>query len=46
MIEGTNVLVVDDNDSIITVLSDFFALNGCNVYGATTGKKAIELISV
>lgn len=44
MIEGTNVLVVDDNDSIITVLSDFFALNGCNVYSATTGKKAIELI--
>ena len=44
MIEGTNVLVVDDNENIISILSDFFSLNGCNVYEATSGKKAIELI--
>jgi len=44
MIDGTNVLVVDDNDNIVSILSDFFTLNGCNVYEATTGNKAIELI--
>lgn len=44
MIDGTNVLVVDDNESVISILSDFFSLNGCNVHEATTGKEAIEVI--
>lgn len=44
MIEGTNILIVDDNNDITCILSDFFLLNDCNVYTAQTGKKAIELI--
>ncbi|MCX5815089.1 MAG: response regulator [Proteobacteria bacterium] len=44
MIEGTNILIVDDNNDITCILSDFFLLNDCNVYTAPTGKKAIELI--
>jgi response regulator RpfG family c-di-GMP phosphodiesterase len=45
MIEGTNIMIVDDNDDITCILSDFFLLNDCNVYTAPTGKKAIELLS-
>jgi CheY-like chemotaxis protein len=44
MIEGTNIMIVDDNDDITCILSDFFLLNDCNVYTAPTGKKAIELL--
>ncbi|MCX5806291.1 MAG: response regulator [Proteobacteria bacterium] len=45
MIEGSKILVVDDNVDIIDALSDFLTLNGCSVFTAPTGKKAIELLN-
>ena len=45
MIDGSNILLVDDNVDIINALSDFLALNGCNVHVAPTGKKALELLN-
>ena len=44
MIDGSNILLVDDNADIINALSDFLTLNGCNVFTAPTGKKAIEIL--
>ena len=45
MIEGSKILLVDDNADIIDAMSDFLTLNGCNVYVAPTGKKAMELLN-
>ncbi len=45
MIDGSKILLVDDNVDIINALSDFLTLNGCNVLVAPTGKKAMELLS-
>jgi response regulator RpfG family c-di-GMP phosphodiesterase len=45
MIDGSKILLVDDNIDIINALSDFLTLNGCNVLVASTGKKALELLS-
>jgi len=44
MIEGSKILVVDDNPDIVEVLSDFLTLNSCEVYSASTGKEAIEAL--
>ena len=45
MIEGSKILLVDDNVDIIDALSDFLTLNGCSVLVAPTGKKAMELLT-
>jgi response regulator RpfG family c-di-GMP phosphodiesterase len=45
MIEGSKVLLVDDNREIIDILTDFLTLNGCKIYKAFTGKEALELLS-
>jgi response regulator RpfG family c-di-GMP phosphodiesterase len=45
MIEGSKVLLVDDNVEIIDILTDFLTLNGCRIYKASTGKEALEVLS-
>ena len=45
MIEGSKVLLVDDNVEIISILTDFLTLNGCKIYKASTGKEALEVLS-
>jgi len=45
MIEGSKILLVDDNADIIDAISDFLTLNGCSVLAASTGKKAMELLN-
>jgi len=45
MIEGSKVLLVDDNKEIIDILTDFLTLNGCKIYKASTGKEALEVLS-
>ena len=44
MIEGSKVLLVDDNVEIIDILTDFLTLNGCRIYKASTGKEALEVL--
>ena len=44
MLEGTKILVVDDNPDVITILSDFLEFNGCEVSKATCGKEAVEVL--
>lgn len=44
MIEGATVLIVDDSQEIVNIISDFLTLNGCNVYKAATGRQALEII--
>jgi response regulator RpfG family c-di-GMP phosphodiesterase len=44
MIEGSKILLVDDNVDIIDALSDFLTLNGCNVLVAPTGREAMEIL--
>ncbi len=45
MIEGSKVLLVDDNKEIIEILTDFLTLNGCNIFKASTGKEALEVLN-
>lgn len=45
MIEGSKVLLVDDNKEIVDILTDFLTLNGCKIYKASTGKEALEVLS-
>jgi response regulator RpfG family c-di-GMP phosphodiesterase len=45
MIEGSKILLVDDSPEIIQLISDFLAPYNCEVYRASTGKQAIELLS-
>ncbi len=45
MIEGSKILLVDDSPDIIQLISDFLAPYGCEVYKASTGKQAIDLLS-
>jgi len=45
MIEGSKVLLVDDNREIIDILTDFLTLNGCKIFKASTGKEALEVLS-
>lgn len=44
MLEGTKILVVDDNPEVINILGDFLGLNGCEIYKATCGKEALEML--
>lgn len=44
MIEESKILLVDDNNEIVEVLSDFFAVNGCKTYTASTGREALEVL--
>jgi response regulator RpfG family c-di-GMP phosphodiesterase len=45
MIEGSKILLVDDSPEIIQLLSDFLTPYNCEVYKASTGKEAIDLLS-
>ena len=45
MIEGSKILLVDDSPDIIQLISDFLAPYSCEVYKASTGKQAIDLLS-
>lgn len=42
--QGTRILVVDDNPDIIALLRDFLDLNGCEIYNATCGAEALETL--
>ncbi|OPY79034.1 MAG: Cyclic di-GMP phosphodiesterase response regulator RpfG [Syntrophorhabdus sp. PtaU1.Bin153] len=44
MIEGSKVLLVDDNGEIVDILTDFLSMNGCVIYSASTGKEALEAL--
>lgn len=44
MIEELGVLLVDDNNEIVEVLSDFLEVNGCRPYTAATGREALEIL--
>ena len=44
MLEGTKILVVDDNPEVINILGDFLGLNGCEIYKATCGREALEML--
>jgi response regulator RpfG family c-di-GMP phosphodiesterase len=46
MIEGSHILLVDDSPEVIRLLSDFLYPYKCDVYAATNGKEAIELLAV
>jgi response regulator RpfG family c-di-GMP phosphodiesterase len=45
MIEGSKILLVDDSPDIIQLVSDFLAPYSCEVYKASTGKQAIDVLS-
>jgi response regulator RpfG family c-di-GMP phosphodiesterase len=45
MIEGSKILLVDDSPDIIQLVSDFLAPYSCEVYKASTGKEAIDVLS-
>jgi len=44
LIEGTRVLVVDDDPDIQSLLHDFLTLNGCEALSALNGKQALNLL--
>lgn len=44
MIEGTKILLVDDNSEIVDILTDFLSMNGCIIYKASTGREALEVL--
>ncbi|MDR2018586.1 MAG: response regulator [Syntrophobacterales bacterium] len=43
MIEGSKVLLVDDSEEVIEILSDFLQMNDCEVRVAYTGRMAIDI---
>jgi response regulator RpfG family c-di-GMP phosphodiesterase len=45
MIEGAKILVVDDSPDVIQLVSDFLAPYECEVYKASTGREAVDLLS-
>lgn len=45
MIEGSKILLVDDSPEIIQLLSDFLTPYNCDVYKASTGKEAMDLLA-
>lgn len=45
MIEGSKVLLVDDNAEIVDILTDFLTLNGCKIFKASTGKEALDVLT-
>lgn len=44
MIAGTKILIVDDNPEVINILADFLSLNDCEIYKATCGKEALDML--
>ncbi|HVN96306.1 MAG TPA: HD domain-containing phosphohydrolase [Syntrophorhabdaceae bacterium] len=44
MIAGSKILIVDDNPEIVDILADFLGLNDCEIYRATTGREALDLL--
>lgn len=44
MIEDSKVLIVDDNEEIVEVLSDFLMTHGCATYKASTGREALQIL--
>ena len=44
MIEGSKILLVDDNPEIIQLLSDFLFPYNCDVFKASMGREAIKLL--
>ncbi|MGO0862519.1 response regulator transcription factor, partial [Clostridioides difficile] len=42
---NSKILVVDDEEGIITLLRDYFEINDYKVYTAQNGKEALEKIS-
>lgn len=42
---NNKILVVDDEEGIITLLKDYFEMNGYEVYTAQSGKDALKKIS-
>ena len=44
-IENSNVLIVDDDESICKYLTDLLSLRGFKPITANSGEKAIELLS-
>jgi DNA-binding NtrC family response regulator len=45
MLEGSKVLLVDDSDDVVEILSDFLTMNGCKVHSASTGRAATEILA-
>ena len=45
MIEGSKILLVDDSPDIIQLISDFLLPYNCEVYKASTGKQAVDVLS-
>ncbi|HBA54319.1 MAG TPA: hypothetical protein DCZ04_07645, partial [Syntrophorhabdus aromaticivorans] len=45
MIEGSKILLVDDNREIVDVLADFLSMNGCIIHNASTGKEALDVLN-
>jgi response regulator RpfG family c-di-GMP phosphodiesterase len=45
MIEGSRILLVDDTPEVIQLLSDFLLPYNCEVFAASSGKEALELLS-
>jgi len=44
MIDGANILVVDDNPDVIETLTEFLRLNDCNVSSAFSGQECIDIL--
>ena len=44
MIGGTKILLVDDNPEVINILEDFLTLNDCEIYKATCGREALDML--
>ena len=42
MIDGSRILLVDDNPEIIQLLTDFLTPYNCEVFKASMGKEALE----
>ena len=45
MINGSKVLIVDDNPEIVEILDDFLTFNNCDVHKAFTGREALEILN-
>lgn len=44
MINGSKVLIIDDNREIIDILEDFLSINGCEIYKAMTGREGLAIL--
>jgi response regulator RpfG family c-di-GMP phosphodiesterase len=45
MVEGTKILIVDDDEDVVQVLSDFLELSGCEVHKAYDGQEALRILN-